>query len=97
MQVERWTTDTNELGGIEVQQAGAVSVHRSLAGHEHPVVSLRDVARHALLVALAMVDVHMEHPSIDERLEVARRVVAVQDNLRAQLGVQERQLRERRR
>ena len=74
-----------------------MAVHGSLAGHEEPVVGLGVVARHALLVALTVVDVHVQHPGIDQRLEVAHRVVAVQHDLGIELALQERELRERRR
>ena len=42
--------------------AVAVALHGGLAGDEDPVVGLGVVARHALLVALAVVDVHVQHP-----------------------------------
>ena len=74
-----------------------MALHRSLAGHEDAVVGLGVVARHAVLVALAVVDVHVQLATVDERLEVEHRVVAVENDLGVQLGVELRQLGERRR
>ena len=73
-----------------------MTLHRCLARHEDPVVGLGVVARHALLVALAVVDVDVQHPTVDERLEVQRGVVAVEHDLAVEPGVEVRELGERR-
>ncbi len=65
-----------------------------LTGHEDSVVGLRVVAHHALLVALAVVDVHVQHPPVQQRLEVAHPVVAVDRDLRVELLVEVHELGE---
>ena len=71
-----------------------MTLHGGLAGDEDPVVGLGVVARHALLVALTMVDVDVQHPAVDQRLEVEDGVVAVEDDLRVEVVVQRGQLLE---
>ncbi len=88
VQVELWPADPHEAVGVELEQAERVPLDRRLAGDEDAVVGLGVVARHALLVALAVVDVHVQHPGLEQRVEVARRVVAVERHLGVQLGVQ---------
>ncbi len=93
-QVELGAADPHQTAGVELQQAGDVPLHRGLTGHEDAVVGLGVVARHALLVALAVVDVDVQLAAIEQRLEVEHRVVAVEDDLGVGLVVELGQLGE---
>jgi hypothetical protein len=88
--------DPDQLGLVELDQRGAVSAHRGLAGHQHPVVGLDLVADHADLVALPVVDVQVQHVPLHERVEVVHRVVDVDGDLEVAVLVQIHQVRKRR-
>ena len=82
VQVELWPTDAHQSAGVELEQPGQVALDGGLSGHEDPVVGLGVVARHGLLVALTVVDVDVQPPTVEEGLEVEHRVVAVEHHLR---------------
>ncbi len=87
-QVELGPADPHQPALVELHERRSVPLHRRLARDEHPVVGLGVVADHALLVALAVVDVHVQHPAVEQRVEVEHRVVAVHDDLRVEVVVQ---------
>ena len=87
-QVELRAAGADQAVGVELEQAGGVALHGGRAGDEDAVVGLGVVAGHALLVALAVVDVDVQAPAVEQRLEVEHRVVAVQDDVGVQLGVE---------
>ncbi len=93
-QVELWPTDAHQPARVELQQPGHVALDGGLPRHEHPVVGLGVVARHGLLVALAVVDVDVQPTAVEQGLEVLRRVVAVEHHLGVQRGVELGELRE---
>ncbi|MGD9528269.1 MAG: hypothetical protein AB7V44_15910, partial [Pseudonocardia sp.] len=74
-QVQLRAAHPDEGAFVELDQGRPVAAHRRLAGHEHPVVGLDLVGHHADLVALAVVDVHVQHRAGGEHLEVSDRVV----------------------
>ena len=93
-QVQLRPSDPHQAVGVELQEPGDVPLHGGLAGHEDPVVGLGVVARHALLVALTVVDVDVQLAPVQQRLEVEHRVVAVEDDLGVGGGVELGQLGE---
>ena len=66
VQVELRAPDPHEVVEVELEQPGRVPLDGRLTGDEDPVVGLGVVAGHALLVALAMVDVGVQHPGLEE-------------------------------
>ena len=94
-QVELRATHPHEPPRVELEQPGDVALDGGLPGHEHPVVGLGVVARHRLLVALAVVDVDVQPATVEEGVEVLRGVVAVEHDLGVQLGVELGQLGQR--
>jgi hypothetical protein len=75
----------DQLFLVEGQQCRAVPTERGFARNEHPVVGLHLVRDHAELVALAVVDVHMQHrlhgQPLGELVELLPPVREVHDHL----------------
>ncbi len=81
LEVELRSPDRHHLAVVEVDQGLAVALDRDLTGHEDPVVGLDLVGEAGQLVALAVVDVDVQHPRVVQRLEVAEPVVHVDADL----------------
>lgn len=86
--VELGPADLDELVEVELDESLPVPFDRGRSGDEHTVIGFDLIRDHGDLVALTVVEVHVDHRRVAERLEVAHAVVDVERHLRVESEVE---------